>query len=360
MAQNDTLVIFGNGLGMAIDPTRFSISEGLKFAWEKLDEKDKLLLSTLKGISPDKPPQTEKELKSVEEICILPLVLESIADDPDAWLSNSLKTFPTTVSNFRKHVADYFIEQGRLSTIIFGFTEPDCGGVSELWESFGNSLLEFIASEKPHVATLNYDALLYELFVDQNVPSTGTAVCCPGRNAKLADGLLPEGFLQDIVLDGTRGRGRYLHLHGSALFYTEEGKIKKHNRSNYSPDPNVISHDHIVLTDHDYKRFLIDQSPLLSAYWKALEQSIHEVQRVILFGYGGLDTHLNDLFHDRDLSVTIVQWDGSQETKQDWQSRLQLKGFNDAAILEDTNSDTANDRLEVIQFDNILKFDDWG
>ena len=39
MAQNDTLIIFGNGLGMAIDPTRFAISEGLKFAWEKLDEK---------------------------------------------------------------------------------------------------------------------------------------------------------------------------------------------------------------------------------------------------------------------------------------------------------------------------------
>lgn len=219
--------------------------------------------------------------------------------------------------------------------------------------------MEYVSSQRPHVATLNYDALLYELFVDKDVPSTGSKICCPYPNGKLVDGLLTDGFREEIVLGETLERGRYLHLHGSALFYTEEGKIKKHNRRNYTPDPNVISHDHIVLTDHDYKRFLIDQSPLLSAYWKALEQSIHKVQRVILFGYGGLDTHLNDLFHDRDLSVTIVQWDGSNKTKQYWQSRLQLMGFNDAAVLEDTNSDTANDRLEVIQFDNILKFDDW-
>lgn len=104
----------------------------MKFDWEKLDENEQSLLSTLKGISLDQPPQTEEELKSVEEICILPLVLESIADEPDAWLSNNLKTFPRTVSNFRKHVADYFIEQGRVSTVIFGFTEPEDGGISEL------------------------------------------------------------------------------------------------------------------------------------------------------------------------------------------------------------------------------------
>jgi hypothetical protein len=111
MAKNDTLIIFGNGLGMAIDPNRFAISEGLRFAWGKLDEKEQLLLSTLKGISKDKPPQSEKELKSVEEVRLLNVILESIADDPDAWLSSNLKTVPRTVSNFRKHVADYFIEK---------------------------------------------------------------------------------------------------------------------------------------------------------------------------------------------------------------------------------------------------------
>ena len=91
MAKNDTLIIFGNGLGMAIDPNRFAISEGLRFAWGKLDEKEQLLLSTLKGISKDKPPQSEKELKSVEEVRLLNVILESIADDPDAWLSSNLK-----------------------------------------------------------------------------------------------------------------------------------------------------------------------------------------------------------------------------------------------------------------------------
>ena len=161
------------------------------------------------------------------------------------------------------------------------------------------------------------------------------------------------------MLAETLGRGRYLHLHGSALFYTEEGKVKKHNRRNYRPDPDVISHDHIVLTNHDYKTFLINQSPLLSAYWEVLEKSLNDVQRVILFGYGGLNTRLNKLFSGRDLNVTIVQWDGSHETKQDWQSRLQLKGFTGAGVLEDTNSDTANDRLELFQFDNILKFTTW-
>ena len=78
-----------------------------------------------------------------------------------------------TVSNFRKHVADYFIEQGRVSTLVFGFTEAEDGGISELWKNFGNNLLEYVSSQRPHVATLNYDALLYELFVDKEVPSTG-------------------------------------------------------------------------------------------------------------------------------------------------------------------------------------------
>ena len=91
MAKNDTLIIFGNGLGMAIDPNKFAISEGLRFAWGKLDEKEQSLLSTLKGISKDKPPQSEKELKSVEEVRLLNVILESIADDPDAWLSSNLK-----------------------------------------------------------------------------------------------------------------------------------------------------------------------------------------------------------------------------------------------------------------------------
>lgn len=52
------------------------------------------------------------------------------------------------------------------------------------------------------------------------------------------------------------------------------------------------------------------------------------MKRVILFGYGGLDTHLNDLFHGRDLSVTIVQWNGSTETEDDWRSRRKLEGFS--------------------------------
>ena len=53
------------------------------------------------------------------------------------------------------------------------------GGISKLWKNFGDNLLEFISCQKPHVATLNYDALLYELFVDKGVPSTGVPVCCP-------------------------------------------------------------------------------------------------------------------------------------------------------------------------------------
>ena len=98
----------------------------------------------------------------------------------------------------------------------------------------------------------------------------------------------------------------------------------------------------------------------MSAYWEALERSLNEVKRVILFGYGGLDTHLNDLFHGHDLSVTIVQWNGSTETEDDWRSRLKLEGFSETEVVEDTNSGIASDRLELIQFDNILEFNKWN
>lgn len=355
----ETLVIFGNGLGMALSPKLFSLTKGLEVAWTALDEGEKALFASLKGIEAESGPNGEADLRNVEIVCMIPRILESVADDPKIWLSDGLKGFNDVVRKFRKGVADYFIRHADTLTDFEDSDEPELDGNRKQWRSFIDQFKKFVWECRPNVATLNYDGLLYKAFIDEEVPGyPSRRICASGSQAALVDGFSPD-FNPDLLTSGidyySNKRGRYMHLHGSALFYEAGSKLKKYRRADYS---NTISTqtDHIVLTDHQFKRNAIARSRILEAYWDALELSLKEAKQVVLVGYGGEDKHLNELFLDRDFLVTVVQWKGSKFKQADWEGMLKLEGFNKG---EELIEGEVPSKLTLRELDNILTFSDW-
>jgi hypothetical protein len=72
-------------------------------------------------------------------------------------------------------------------------------------------LINFVSSTKSHVATLNYDKLLYEEFINAGI--------CSGFSGQLVDGFTSSGFdSSNLVRLYGRNFGYYMHLHGSPLF----------------------------------------------------------------------------------------------------------------------------------------------
>jgi len=88
---------------------------------------------------------------------------------------------------------------------------------------FENSVVDYVRETKSHVATLNYDKLLYQSLIENEILS--------GFDGTLVDGMLNRGF-DEKALERRYGKdfGYYLHLHGSPLFYEHRGNVRKWQR----------------------------------------------------------------------------------------------------------------------------------
>ncbi len=85
--------------------------------------------------------------------------------------------------------------------------------------------------------------------------------------------------------------------------------------------------EHIVLTHIKRKPSVIAASDALSTYWDYLQFALAESEEIILFGYSGLDTHLNLLLRPylNSKRLRIVEWRGAGEQKErerHWQNIL--------------------------------------
>lgn len=316
-------LIFGNGLGMALDQCHFYLPNALQRIWDggALDLAHKQLISACLPHQLGNCPQGEDDLdklhvaiSSCENLGAIPQINEL------HWLSPYGWDFPSVCRSFITQVA----------TVLYDFDCP-------LPEKFGTPLVEFVKSTKSHVATLNYDKLLYELFINNNVVS--------GYNGSLVDGITNAGF-KSAHLERKWGNnfGYYLHLHGSPLFKNRNGVIKKLSRSELNlmqPEPS----SHIVLTHIRHKPAVIFSSEILSSYWQHLNFSLSESSEVVLFGYSGLDKHLNELlsiFSQR-LQFKVVEWAGSgnyQQREVFWSGTLRRS-------------------VNLIHLENILSFEQW-
>ncbi|WP_104903724.1 SIR2 family protein [Pseudomonas sp. LH1G9] len=321
-------LIFGNGLGMALDPRHFSLTNAMADVWADpvaLPDVQKQLISQCVGGN-GAIPEREDQLDPLHLVISACKTLASInmSQRMDVhWLSQEGQQFPVAVSNYIHKVAT------RLH--LYG---------GELPPAFLAPLIDFVRTTKSHVATLNYDKLLYGAFLDANLMAGYF-------DTTLVDGMVGGGFSSE-ALERRYGNnyGYYLHLHGSPLFFDHHGLARKRERHELNPFSPEGS-DHIVLTHVRHKRSVIGASMVLSAYWNYLNFCLNESEEIIVFGYSGDDLHLNDVIaaYAQSRRVVVVEWSGSGATEQQrrWFWTQKLKTNN----------------LQHLYLPNILAFNQW-
>lgn len=319
-------LIFGNGLGMALDANHFSLTNAINYIWEHesiLDDSERRYIEQcLPGVE-GRPPEGEHELDILHVAVTACGFLRHLSGNDVEWLSDKGKEFPTTIAKFVHKVATHLhnYEAG------------------ELPASFTSSLCEFIKESNSHVATLNYDRLLYGAMIDNGL--------LDGYGGNLIDGMIGSGFEYDN-LERKYGRdfGYYLHLHGSPLFVNHNGIPKKKRRQELSLDSDFTGR-HIVLTHVKHKPSVISSSSVLTAYWDYLDFALGESEEVVVIGCSGEDEHLNQKLKRYCKMPTrktrVVEWSGARskvESLKLWRDKL-------------------GSCIELVQMDNILDFDDW-
>lgn len=316
------LLIFGNGLGMALDHQHFSLARALESVWDAdgvLTPEQKELIC--RCTDHDGAPEGEHELDLLHLAVTSCETLEKIGGGRVHWLSEEGQRFPVMTARYIHKVAtDLHNYEG------------------ELPAEFVSQLVEFVKETKSHVATLNYDKLLYSSFIDNDIFN--------GYGGYLVDGMtVNQGFAEEnLERLYDRDFGYYLHLHGSPLFINNGSKITKLSRDKLTLDSDVIGR-HVVLTHVKHKPKVIAASDALSAYWNYLRFAISEVNEVVLFGYSGLDKQLNHLIRPyvKHISVKIVEWSGAGDYRE---RELYWR-------------DEFGNNTRLIQLDNVLEFGDW-
>ena len=319
------LVIFGNGLGMAIDPAHFSLQPALEEIWERegfLSDAQKQLIQRCLGR--EGAPNGEHELDTLHLAITYCKSLNEIGDGEVHWLNEDGQNFPEITAKYLHKVAT------RLHNYDVG-----------LPEEFENSLVEFVKGTKSHIATLNYDKLLYNSFIDNDVFGSY-------YDTSLVDGMRGGGFSAE-ALERMYGNdfGYYLHLHGSPLFYNQGESVRKLHRDHLTIDVDEAS-EHIVLTHVKHKQSVIAGSRVLSTYWDYLRFALSEVEEVLLFGYSGLDNHLNVLLRPylKTIPARVVEWNGTDNNA----------GFGARQAYW---NHTLGGNVTLRHFDNITEFREW-
>ncbi len=317
-------LIIGNGLGMALDPQHFSLTRALQDIWahaRHVPENQKAMIS--RCIDNDgRAPEREDQLDTLHLIVAACRTINNIGDHEIHWLTEQGIDFPAAVAEYIYRVAsDLHLYDGNLP------------------RDFLTPLFEFLHRTQSNIATLNYDRLLYGALIDEGILA--------GYGGDLIDGMLDAGF-SESNLERRYGNtfGYYLHLHGSPLFYDDNhGVARKLTRDQLTIDSQTIS-NHIVLDHVKHKRSIIGSSHVLSTYWDYLLTCCHESQEIIVFGYSGLDTHLNEVLaaYAQSRSIRVVEWSGAGTAAARelfWGRILKTREF------------------DLDQLDNILTFTGW-
>lgn len=212
------------------------------------------------------------------------------------------------------------------------------------WTEFVHDLVSFVYQSKSHVATLNYDDLLYAPFNEVHNIDGQQVRLCSGFNGTLLDGYTHgNGFSSANMerLFNPENKAWYMHLHGSPLFAdNENGDAVKLTRHQLQVGDNA-GRSHIVLTHGSLKPVVISSSKVLQMYWEHLDAAMAEVAEIVVFGYSGRDRHLNTRIRAKrgDANVRVVERTHEEDRQQFWNGRL--------------------GPTELVQLDDVLLFDDW-
>lgn len=316
-------LIFGNGLGMALDPDFFTLDGAIGRIWHGQDaledDAKSLIRACLVNDGNVDRPHGEDDLDNLQLVVSACDFLGKVGQQDVHWLSEHGRKFPDAVRKFLYRTALQFHRREHV-----------------LPPEFTGPLAAFVHETNSHIATLNYDNLLYQPMIEAYVLS--------GYGGALVDGLINAGFSEEN-LERKWGRvfGYYMHLHGSPLFVDRDGSIVKLRQSELDEDHEVVG-SHIVLTHVKHKETVIASSPLLSVYWDYLVKALTESDEAILFGYSGYDRHLNLLLRSRSpAAVTVVEWEGAG-------SKSERAAHWLAVLGRDVN---------LVRTENILSFTDW-
>lgn len=317
-----TSLIFGNGLGMALNSDYFRLGAGLRTVWDGSDEfreeHKRLITSAIPGLTATDYPESEDQLDRLQVAIVASEFLRGFESADVRWLSDESRELPQAFKRFVHEVATYFHESNE--------TLP---------ENFADGLSEFIKSTKSHVAVLNYDNLLYDALQNSGVLS--------GYNGALIDGFHRQGFAKEnLDRRNIQSLGWYLHLHGSPLFV---GNRKLMRGERHFLVPNESSH--IVLTHVVHKPLIIASSKILSEYWVRFSKALRESRKLVLFGYSGADMHLNEVISSgaEGKEIHVFEWEGAgqlPERQAFWSKRFEGR------------------QLHVHLVESLLEFDAWN
>lgn len=332
-------IIIGNGIGLAIDKNYFELEKGLKKAWDAFSEQDRQIIGLGNGVMPSK----EEELENHHLIMSSCQELKRLGENIN-WLSNDGQKFPDIYQTYIYKVAKHFFDYDLQSPSIY--------------DNFIDNLCEYIKANKGkcHIATLNYDKLLYGTFIEKQIVK--------GYDGCLVDGIYDSGFAPGNLVRTHNHFGWYLHLHGSPLFYTENGIIKKEHIPNLpdgASDKDKI-HAHIVLARTQSKPDLIARSSILNDYFSYFTKALEESNEIYVLGYSGNDEHVNTeienwtlakSFDDKisKIDIQIVEWNNPSESDEE-----RNKFWRDKLISEHCGVKANKINVKLTRLDNILTF----
>jgi len=315
-------IIFGNGLGMALDPDYFRLAPAMDIAWNDPncldDNQRRLIQNCLQAQGADDKPTSEDDLDILHTAVNACEFLDTVANHNDGWLTNDGKSFPFASRKYLTNVAWYFHRHH--NALPTSFLEP---------------LFTFIKKTKTHVATLNYDNLMYQKMIEAGILAR--------YDCYLVDGIYDSGFEDNNLRRlGSRNFGYYLHLHGTPLYIEHQGTIYKQSQATATEIPTR----HLVLAHVRHKQTIIDSSDILTSYWNFLDLGLQESSRIFIFGYSGYDTHLNRRIEAqaKGKAIHVIEWSGAGKEsirKYFWQDKLKCEN------------------ITLVQKENILEFTEW-
>lgn len=329
------LYLFGNGLGMALDPQAYDLTNCLHNAWSDglLNNDQKALITAClpKGII---EPMSEEHLGEMQAaVAACEILLKVKTKSRNHWLTSNGQNFPFAVKR-------YVFEVARQMYTASHSDPKKHNQHCELPDNFVNDLAIAVNLSKSHVATLNYDGLLSSAFEKLGLLGMQESV--------LRDGFVKENFARSNLFRPNESGGWYLHLHGSPLFSSiSNGTHRKISSKSLYSNSKTLKYvgQHVVLTHAKHKMSIIRASEILDTYWEFLNLAVDQSTEILLFGYSGNDIHLNRLLSQRRASknVRVVEWlgAGKRENRESfWAKQL-------------------GDSVELVQKEDVLTFSDW-
>lgn len=335
-------ILVGNGLGKAIDSNHFDLRTGLEVSWNSFDEAAQRIISLGQG----QPLTSEDDLESHQELMTACRNLVSFGDENTNinWLSDEGVQFPDIYQNFIYRTAKHY----------FDYASGEA--INEFIDNF-DSLRNKLSQDNDvvHIATLNYDKLLYGALIDREI-------LAGYRNFGLVDGfhVWDSGFSSDNLRRTHCNFGWYLHLHGSPVFYTENNQVNKVMLTEGIPDNPVNNgrvHDHIVLAQTEKKPEIIANSILLQTYGDFFNRALNQSDQLHIVGYGGGDKHVNaaiqqwvlDKKRARDsIHIFVAVRIGSQKSEEDWRRIL---------VPNNVTQDDSFLNFKIVECESVIKYD---